>query len=232
MNKFRLQTVALMGMMTLGLSAQAHVADETGWYATATLERSLSISDSGPKAHMGGVVNLSGETTYGASPAFALSVGKEFRRERQNEEPSYYRLEGELWSARLARESVKIGLLSANTSDDVSARALFLGGAMRLAKTENTRWWLGGAVGIAKVTVPDASALLGGSCNCTRAADGTGMAWRLKMLGERNISEHSAVYLELAHTRLPSISNSGLPSTTYGAWGVTSVGVGFRHRFH
>lgn len=231
MNYFRLQLAAL-GLMGLGLSAQAHVADETGWYGTATLERSLSISDSGPKVNMGGGVNISGDTSYGASPAFALSLGKEFRRERQNEEPLHYRLEGEFWSGRLARESMKLGLLSAKLSDDVTARALFLGGSVRWAKTENTRWWLGGAVGIAKVTVPDATAAFSGACGCTRAADGTGLAWRVKMLGERNISDHSAVYLELAHTRLPSVSNGGLPSTTYGAWGVTSLGVGYRYRFH
>lgn len=232
MNKFRLQIVALLGLAGLGVSAQAHVADETGWYGTATLERSLSISDSGPQAHMGGVVNINGETKYGASPAFALSLGKEFRREREKEEPSYYRLEGELWSGRLARESMKLGLLSAKLNDDVKATALFLGGAVRWAKTENTRWWLGGAVGIAKVTVPDATAQLSGSCNCARAADGTGLAWRVKMLGERPISDHSALFLELAHTRLPSVSNSGTPNTTYGAWGVTSVGIGYRYRFH
>lgn len=232
MNYFRLPSAAFLGLLSLALTGHAHVADETGWYGTATLERSLSISDSGPKVNMGGGVNISGETTYGASPTFALSVGKEFRRERENQEPSHYRLEGELWSGRLARESMKVGLLSAKLSDDVSARALFLGGAVRWAKTENTRWWLGGAVGLAKVSVPDASAAFGSLCNCTRAADGTGLAWRVKMLGERNVSEHSAVYLELAHTRLPSVSSGGVPSTTYGAWGVTSLGVGYRYRFH
>lgn len=232
MNYFRPQIVAILCLMGLGVSAQAHVADETGWYGTVTLERSLSISDSGPKVNMGGVVNIPGETTYGASPAFAVSLGKEFRRDREKEEPSYYRLEGELWSGRLARESMKVGLLSAKLNDDVTARALFLGGSVRWAKTENTRWWLGGAVGIAKVSVPDASAKLGGACNCARAADGTGLAWRVKVLGERPVSEHSALFLELAHTRLPSVATGGTPSTTYGAWGVTSVGVGYRYRFH
>ena len=35
----------------------------------------------------------------------------------------------------------------------------------------------------------------------------------------------------LAYTRLPSVGG-GAPSSSYGAWGVTSLGVGYRHRFH
>ncbi len=224
--------LAATGLL-LGASARAHVGDETGWYLTGTLERSASISDAGPLVNMGGPVSIQGRVDYGTATSGALALGKEFRRERQGEEPTQYRLEGELWAGRLPREAIRLGLLSSTLSDRVNARALFLGGAWRFATTENSRWWLGGAIGLASVSVPDASASLTAACGCARAADDSGgLAWRVKMQGERITSEHSAVFLELAHTRLPSVSSVGTPSTRYGAWGVTSVGVGMRYRFH
>ncbi len=216
------------------LAAHAHPGDETGWYGTGALARSVSVSGGGPEVSLGGGVQVAGSTDHGTARAGALAIGHEWRRLRDGEAPRHVRLEGEWWSARLPRESVRLGTTTAHAGDAVRAQALFVNGLVRLATTEHSRWWAGAGLGWASVRVPDGSALFPAfaSCGCLRAESGSGLAWRLKLQGERAVSEHAAVFAELAYTRLPTAGGGSAPAASYGGWGVTTVGVGVRLRFH
>lgn len=239
---FGLRAVALaLGLGALGgpqaWASAADAADAPGWYATLSAGAKLGSGSSDTRVDMSGPpvpISLSGQTQWGHGPVVSVAVGRQMRSEGNDaaDDKQLLRLEGEWWHGRVQRQSVRVAALNANTSDSMTANALFLNGLVRVASTENTRWWVGAGVGIARAELPDASSIAA-SCGCLGAASGNGAAFRLKAQAERWLSESTAVFAELGYVRLPGISTSGsgFPQTHYDGVGVTHLSVGLRTRF-
>ncbi len=204
--------------------------DAPGWYATGSLAAVLSAQGGDPVVSPGAGVRVAGTTDLGRGRDFALAGGREFRHEREGQEPLHTRLEVQWRDLSIARDRASVGLQQAALGDHVKARALFLDGLVRFARTENTRWWAGAGIGTARVDVPGALAATPG-CSCLNPARASGTAWQVKLVGERLVSADGAVFGELGYVRLPSVASSGTPSTAYGRIGAVQLGIGWRSRF-
>lgn len=212
---------------------------ETFWYGQAQVGQGRSGSQDVDVA-LGGGVNLSGQASLGAGTVYSLAVGRQWLGgERDDDERTPWRLEGEFWSGSAKREQVSLGALTVRPGDTVRASALFLNGAGRVWESEERgkrrftplwRAWLGAGVGFARVTVPDASALA--PCNCLASASGSGVAFQVKLQAERQLSENAQLVLQAGRVWLPdATTGGGLPKTTWGARSVDQLLVGVRFAF-
>ncbi len=211
-------------------TAQAAVPDETGGYFTASVAAVLSAHGGDLTVSPGGGVRIPGTQALGRGRDLALAVGREFRHEREGDEPLHTRLELQLRDLAIDRNGASLGVLQPRFSDRLQARALFVDGLVRIARTENTRWWAGAGIGVARVEVPGALGATPG-CSCLNPATGSGLAWQVRLLGERPVSADGAVFGEAGYVRLPAGASSGLPSTGYGRVGAFQLGAGWRSRF-
>lgn len=208
------------------------------WYGTLALGKALSVEDTRADIQLSGPpvpIRLDGTLFHDGGSVGSLAFGRQGRRDpdKPDEQPLFWRLEGEWWSARLDRERFEAGIVSAPLNDRARAQGLFLNGLIRVAATEKTQWWLGAGLGWAKVNFPLASAYVPG-CGCLPQASSNGAALRLKAVAERKMGDSSALFLELSHVNLSGSSSSPSgqwPLTTYSHPGVTSIALGWRVRF-
>lgn len=211
--------------------AQSHSSpDDEKSYLTVQADRLLSPRAGGPDVAMGGPVLLHGRTELSAGPAWSLALGREYRREREDQQYRHTRYELEYWQGSVRRDSVSVSSIRLSPHDTLDARALMVNALLRVGATDNTRWWAGAGLGYGQVNHPD----LGGSvpgCKCLGPEKATGLAWRIKFLVERPVSADTALFLQLGHLGLPGGATAGLPSTRYGKLGTHEVALGLRMRF-
>lgn len=230
----RVCALAAAMLSTTSYAAQpSHPADQEGWYGSIAIGRVFRPDSTDTRVDLGGV-SLSGETTFGNGTSGALAIGRQIWTEDRDKPAEFnlWRIEGELWSASLARRAFNVGVMSAPLADDMRVTGLFLNALTRVYETENTRWWLGGGIGWAQVKLSDTTGT-DALCGCLAAAKGSGAAFRVKGRVERFLSEKSAVFLELGYTGLPdaSIGTGALPKTTYDRPHVLDLLLGLRMKF-
>ena len=197
-----------------------------------------SVKAMGPEIAMGGAVVVHGRSTFGNSNAMGFLLGKEFRQEpdeerrkqNENEEPRFTRLEMEYWTGSIKQTGMQVGIANLVLNDKLSAQALLINGLVRVGATENTRWWAGAGLGWGSIDHPSHLGVVQG-CQCLGSAKANGATWRIKLVAERQLSEDSALYLHVGHLQLPGVANPGTPSTLYGKVGLTDIGIGFRQKF-
>ena len=227
----QLTALALPALLALSTgNAVARDASEPGLYATGMLGYDIAVSGGAPRVDLGGGVSSSGSADYRNGPAGSLAIGREFVSKNDDEEPKHYRLEAELWMGKLQRTSITIDGTPNARNDAINAQALFANALYRVYRDDKYRGWLGLGIGWGRVDVPSAQDAFPG-CDCFGAKTVDGLAYRLKLQVQRDISESSAVFAELGYVRLPAGSTGGLSATHYGALGVASIGVGFERRF-
>ena len=116
-----------------------------------------------------------------------------------------------------------------NLDDKVTLRALFLNGFVRLAETDHLRLWVGPGIGYAWTRFPDAAYAT--PCGCLKSAKSHGMAFQVKLQGERMVSARTSIFCEAGYHKFQGADSGGLPSANYGDLGLMTVGVGFITRF-
>ena len=249
MNLFRnpntlLQCLSLVVTLCVANSLQAQVVrpqdtekEAKPYFALQALSVG-SVKAMGPEIAMGGPVVVHGTSTFGHSNAMGFLLGKEFRQEpdeekrKQNEQEEirFTRLEFEYWTGAVKQTGMQVGLANLSLNDKLSAQALLINGLIRIGSTENTRWWAGAGLGWGSIEHPSHLGAVQG-CQCLGPAKASGSTWRIKLVAERQLSEDSALYLHVGHLQLPGVANAGMPSTQYGKVGLTDIGFGFRQRF-
>jgi hypothetical protein len=170
-------------------------------------------------------------------------------REDEQDEAKPVRVELELWTAQLKRQQIQLGTVRATPQDAVRPQVVFLNVALPIAQSDEHvtldadekprergneplwRWWLGAGIGYASLSYQSATGQTG--CDCLRATDGKGLAWQLKLMGERRVREDTYAFGEIGHVWLPSITSKGASagSAEHGRWGTTHVQVGLRWAF-
>lgn len=220
-------------LLTLaGASAHAQTADEPALYANITLGQSVAVAGGDARVDFGSGVSAAGTIAYDNGAAGSLAFGREFISENKddNEEPKHYRLEGELWAGRVQRASMVVNDTPVTRRDAINAQALFVNGLVRFFNGEHYRGWLGAGIGWGRVSVPSAQDAFEG-CNCFGEKIVTGLAYRVKLQVQRDLTESTKLFAEVGYIRLPAGSTGSSPSTHYGALGVTAVGIGLEKRF-
>ena len=204
--------------------------DDERVYLTLQTNRLLSPRAGGPDVAMGGPVVLHGRTELASGQGWGLALGREYRRERDDQTFRHTRYELEYWRGSVRRDSLSVSSIHLLPHDQLDAQALTVNALLRVGTTENTRWWAGAGLGYGQVKYPDLSGSVPG-CKCLGPADASGLAWRVKFLVERQVSADSALFLQLGHLGLPGGATPGVPSTRYGKLGANEVAVGLRVRF-
>lgn len=222
--------LALIGTATGSWSQSHSSSDDERAYLTLQADRLLSPRTSGPDIAMGGPVVLHGRTELGSGQGFGLALGREYRRERDDQTYRHTRYELEYWRGSVQRDSLAVSSIRLSPHDRLDAQALTLNALLRVGATENTRWWLGAGLGHGQVKYPDLAGSIPG-CKCLGPANATGLAWRVKLLAERQISADSALFLQWGHLGLPAGATTGVPTTRYGKLGTNEVALGLRMRF-
>ncbi len=213
---------------------------ETFWYGQGLVGQGRSGSQDLDVA-LGGGVALQGQASLGSGTVYSLAVGRQWLGgERDDDERTPWRGEVEYWSGSAKREQISLGALTVRPGDTVKASVLFLNGAGRIWETEERgkrtqvplwRAWFGGGVGFGRVSIPDASALA--PCNCLASASGSGAAFQVKLMVERQLSESAQLVLQAGRVWLPEVSTSSgaFPRTTWGTRSVDQLQVGLRFAF-
>jgi opacity protein-like surface antigen len=204
--------------------------DDERAYLTVQADRLLSPRTSGPDIAMGGPVVLHGRSELGSGHGYGLALGREYRRERDDQTYRHTRYELEYWRGSVQRDSLSVSSIRLNPHDRLDAQALTLNALLRVGTTEHTRWWLGAGLGHGQVKYPDLAGSIPG-CKCLGPANASGLAWRVKLLAERQIGTDSALFLQWGHLGLPAGATTGVPTTRYGKLGANEVALGLRVRF-
>ncbi len=211
-------------------ASAAQGADEPALYANITVGHGVAVSGGNARVSLGGGVSAGASVGHDAGPAGSLAFGREFVSKKENGEPKHYRLEGELWAGSVKRTSITLDGTTFARRDAIDAQALFVNGLYRFYNNERYRGWLGLGLGWGRVSVPSAQDALQ-PCDCFGAKTASGLAYRLKLQVQRDLSENTRLFAELGYVRLPADSTGGLPSTRYGALGLTTIGLGLERRF-
>ncbi len=244
---------ALLAASAMGAGAtEARKERDPREYAYLQLAGGAGLSTSGDiSVGLGSLVRLPGEASYSRGNLWGVTLGYQFLHEgeekaqdRKTEEPRPLRVELELWSAAVTRNTVTVGAETVHPQDKVKPRVLFANVAMPIGQSEALyrpadpkrkpeplwRTWLGAGLGLADQSYPSASAISG--CSCLRQASGSGLAFQLKLQAERQVGENTHLFAQVGRVWLPSVSTSlGAQTTEYGKWGINNVAVGVRWAF-
>ena len=199
-----------------------------GWYGTGAFSKIINANGSGFRVDLGSSVLTDGEIDYDGNFGAAVAIGYENSFCFRKNKPLYLRLEAELFGGSAHRNTVDVGVRHADLDDTVQLRALFFNGLLGINDTRHTRWWLGGGLGYGQVKIPDASAATG-SCTCLQAATTEGLAWRLKLVGERTMSKNTALFGEAGYMKLPGGQKGA--AHCYDDMYLTNVAIGLRTYF-
>ena len=223
-----------LGMMPL-LYAATPVTEDPAWYSTISGGVLLNPRDSDSSVQLSKTpvaITLDGLMRFNGGQVLAATIGKQWHTNEDNtdKEPKHRRLEVEYWQGRVERSSFDAGVLHAILDDSVHANALFVNALQRVFSTEKSRWWLGAGLGYARVRMPGASSL--DTCACLNSAEGNGLAAQVKLIGERLLSERTALFLQVGYLQVPG-SSTKTPNSSASHEKLLSgnVLIGFRIRF-
>ncbi len=200
-----------------------------GWYGTGALSKIINADDSGIRVDLGTGVLQEGEIDYDGNFGGAVAVGYENSICYKKNKPIYLRVEAELFGGSIHRSGVDFGARHADLDDTVQLRALFFNGLLGLKDTRHTRWWLGAGAGYASTRFPDASSAT--PCGCMKAVHNNGVAFQVKLQGERQISTSAALFLEAGYMRLPGGRTNIIPTVEYSDLNLTNISLGLRTYF-
>ena len=218
----------------------------------------VGSSSASLNANLGNGVQVPGNVQYDAGSAFSVVFGRQFYRERERDESkrkpgqsshelSPWRLELEWWNASAKRREITLAARTLNPGDRVRPKVLFLNVALPIAESDERvkikdnekprelgdeplwRWWLGAGVGLARTRYPGTTAVSG--CDCLRATSDTGLAFQLKLIGERRVAQDIYLFGQLGAVRLPKTEVTTVPGTSFGTRGVGQVLIGLRFAF-
>lgn len=232
-----LLAICLTSVQHGSAAAQVGPVDETGWYATLEAGVTNQMGSMFTQVTEGNTripIKLTGHTAWDRGTVGSVALGRQIRLKGDlgSDDETMVRFEGEWLHARLERKGFHVAAVNANLSDVMHANAVFVNGLMQIARTDKTRWWLGAGVGRAKVRLPDAVSTTY-PCGCLGPASGTGAAYRIKIQGERLLSDKTALFGELGYVKLPSqhTTATSFPKTHYESKGFAHVSIGYRIRF-
>ncbi|NQV69648.1 MAG: hypothetical protein HQ498_06450 [Pseudohongiella sp.] len=231
--------VALTLGMTPLLHAATPVTEAPSWYSTLSGGVLLNPRDSDSTVRLGTApvaFTLDGLMRFNGGQTLAVAIGRQGHTDQNDttEEPTHWRLEAEYWHGRIERSSFHVGVLHANLNDSVQANALFVNALLRVYATEKSRWWLGAGLGYARVRMPSAYSPTTHTCTCLNSADGNGLAAQVKLIGERLLSDRTALFLQLGYLQVPDSSTSSRTTSSsarHDQLRSGNVAVGIRFRF-
>ncbi len=152
-------------------------------------------------------ITIPGEFAIAGKQAFGFTLGRHFERDYDaaTERKHPTRIELEYWGGDIQRDGFKAGVLDLPLDDTIEARAIFLNGAVQLWSGDSSSFWLGAGIGDSSVKMPRVA---DSSCECLYAAEGRGIAYRLKLNYEHAIGDSSAWFVDLGHVWLPAAETS------------------------
>ncbi len=211
-------------------AATPSVMDKEFSYLQGNLEAVLSTSQSGPMIDLGAGIRVDGETKFKTGYGATFVLGKQWRRDRKDEEPRYHRGELELMSLKLPRKSVTL-LETVSAGGSVRADALFANYLYRVSASRDYRFLLGAGIGLARMDIPDGPAI-SPDCNCPQGGSETGLAYQLKAAAQREYRPNLLLQGYVAYRSFPGMKQGALPSTEYKRLNQGSIGVGFQYLFN
>ncbi len=225
-----LTAASLLSLLFLVQEAQAEAQQyhKGGFYGTVDVSKIINADDSGIRVNLGSGVLQDGEIDYDGNYGAAVAVGYE-NSFCYKKNPVYLRVEAELFGGNVHRKGVDFGTLHAALDDTVELRALFFNALLGLKDTRHTRWWLGAGAGYAQSQFPDASYAT--PCGCLKAVTHNGVAFQVKLLAERQISDHAALFAQAGYMRFPGCRTYLIPSVEYSDLNLTNISLGVRTYF-
>ena len=136
---------------------------------------------------------------------------------------SDFRVEAEYVALRLKRRGFTAGALQAQPNDHLAVNAVLANAQARLIGKGPVRLWAGAGIGYARAALPDGQNSV--ACSCLRAAEGSGVTYQGKLLGEASLAPKVQLFAEWAALRVPALRTAQQPGVTYQAhWAGTAAG--------
>ena len=219
------KVVAITALLLTGtIVADAKPSQECNWYLSAGAQGIVGANGSGPDVDFGNQVVVNGSSRYDGDHAVNLAAGREFMVCNEKGRPVHLRLELQYLDGIVGRNSVNIGVVNPRLDDKVDIRALFLNGFIRIARTDHFRLWFGPGIGYSWTDFPDASYAT--ACGCLKPAKSDGLAFQVKLQGERMVSEKTSIFGEMGYANFKGAGSGGVPSARYGDIGMVTIGLG------